>query len=267
MDDLTRLLHAVRQSAADDTPRLILADYLDDRGDATWAELIRLQIDLEPRRYQLSDRQTRADLKKEAKLLKTLRRNQVAWRTFPQVGEFGPIYRRGVPELLGIAADRLKKHHTELFEQFPTLSHLALFSGPRGAATRSTIIETLQAAVQVPELAQLEHLEICGTGLPSAIVRVLAEAEAPFQKVPERTLWYTRQSDYLTIEELLPRLGPTMLFLADPEARHLPWDQRRVRGERVSDRTVTLVGDCGHGFYAGQSGEHDQAVLVYVHGE
>lgn len=49
MDTRTDLLAAVARAPADDTPRLMFADYLADTGDprdAAWAEFIRIQIEL-----------------------------------------------------------------------------------------------------------------------------------------------------------------------------------------------------------------------------
>lgn len=46
MDDMTPLLRAIAHSPDDDTPRLALADWLDEHGHHERAEFIRLQIDL-----------------------------------------------------------------------------------------------------------------------------------------------------------------------------------------------------------------------------
>src|SRR5262245_28522095 len=42
--DGSALLRAVIENPDDDAPRLVYADWLDEHGDAAWAEFIRLQI-------------------------------------------------------------------------------------------------------------------------------------------------------------------------------------------------------------------------------
>ena len=49
MDDLDQreaFLKAIFDAPADDLPRLVFADWLDERGESAWAELIRLQCSM-----------------------------------------------------------------------------------------------------------------------------------------------------------------------------------------------------------------------------
>ena len=52
---LLSLLEAARQAPEDDSPRLVLADWLEDRGDGVRAEFIRLQCQLAPGSPALED--------------------------------------------------------------------------------------------------------------------------------------------------------------------------------------------------------------------
>src|SRR5579871_3539435 len=84
-------LDAILARSADDAPRLVYADYLDDTGDPARADLVRVQLALarlpddHPRRPELADRQ--ADL---------LRENLDRW-TAPFAGlAAGVEFRRGL---------------------------------------------------------------------------------------------------------------------------------------------------------------------------
>lgn len=63
MSTATALLRAIREQPDEDTPRLVYADYLDEEGDASRAEFIRLQVgrarlpEFDPRRAALEDRE------------------------------------------------------------------------------------------------------------------------------------------------------------------------------------------------------------------
>jgi uncharacterized protein (TIGR02996 family) len=64
MDCLTAFLEAIRADPKDDACRLVFSDWLDEQGEATWAELIRLQCELcnlrstDPRRDGLRARES-----------------------------------------------------------------------------------------------------------------------------------------------------------------------------------------------------------------
>ncbi|MGL6094513.1 MAG: TIGR02996 domain-containing protein [Fimbriiglobus sp.] len=45
MLDREPFLHAIFAAPADDVPRLVFADWLDEHGDAAWAELIRVSCE------------------------------------------------------------------------------------------------------------------------------------------------------------------------------------------------------------------------------
>src|SRR5688572_2816258 len=48
MSDRDALLAAIRDAPADDAPRLVYADWLDENGDPERAEFIRLQVEIDP---------------------------------------------------------------------------------------------------------------------------------------------------------------------------------------------------------------------------
>ena len=86
-------LDAAFERYADDRPRLVYADFLDDSGAPERAELIRVQLALarlgedDPRRPELSDRQ--AEL---------LARNRAAWTAHLAGLVVSVDFRRGIPD-------------------------------------------------------------------------------------------------------------------------------------------------------------------------
>lgn len=68
--DYEALLNACFADPADDLARLVLADYLEERGDADWARLLRIQVEVE--RPDGAARGARAAVKGEARLVKAL---------------------------------------------------------------------------------------------------------------------------------------------------------------------------------------------------
>src|SRR5947209_5058427 len=96
---LLALLEAARHSPHDDTPRLVLADWLEEHGDADRAAFIRLQLLLGA--GMLTDQEQRADARRREQDL--LNRFGGAW--------LGPLWRHGGAwhrGLLSVRLDRLR---------------------------------------------------------------------------------------------------------------------------------------------------------------
>jgi len=97
-------MRAVRDSPQDDTPRLVLADWLDDHGRPAFAEFIRLQVAVEPVRTRLDDTRVRQMLTREKELI--ARHSDEWFPTHPYIAgllsEFDPVFRRGLPESIAV---------------------------------------------------------------------------------------------------------------------------------------------------------------------
>jgi uncharacterized protein (TIGR02996 family) len=113
-------LQAVLDDPEDDAPRLVYADWLDDRdrpGDAERAEFIRLQIDLakrdegDPRRAELEVRQQ-----------VLLRRHEEEWARPLHERNVGGEFRRGFVEELRLLGDRFLAEGEGLFRLAPVRS-------------------------------------------------------------------------------------------------------------------------------------------------
>src|SRR5215467_10473117 len=95
MPDEQGFLAAIRENPDDDTPRLIYADWLDDRGDADRAEFIRVQCEL----AKYADRDARPSelVSREANLLACHEEEWLGpiWEYLPSRDE-GIRFRRGL---------------------------------------------------------------------------------------------------------------------------------------------------------------------------
>lgn len=153
-------LDAIFDRYADDRPRLIYADYLDDAGEPERAELIRIQLALvrlsedDPRRPQLSDRQ--AEL---------LTRNRAAW-TADLAGLVVWIdFRRGIPDSASVDAATFLERGEELFHRL-RLRRLRLLDA-------ASVIPKLFSS---PLLTQVRELDLCNAELGNAGVALLAHS-------------------------------------------------------------------------------------------
>lgn len=135
--------HTFQQDPQDDAPRLIYADWLDDRGDdasAARAELVRVQVELArlfpgcPRAVELAERE----------------RELLEWGERLWLGEWADVldgwtFRRGLVEAVRLDASVFLDRAADLFAVFPTL----------------TVAKLSRAAGHLPELAAtpwLAHL-------------------------------------------------------------------------------------------------------------
>jgi uncharacterized protein (TIGR02996 family) len=97
---LLALLRAAREQLDDDSPRLILADWLEEHGDAQRAEFLRLQCALGPGSAPLHEAERSRAARRAAALLN---RCGGAW--------LGPLWRHGGTWHRGLLAVELDRHH------------------------------------------------------------------------------------------------------------------------------------------------------------
>lgn len=148
-DDEAALVAAIHDDPAADDPRLVYADWLEERGDPR-SEFIRLQCEL----FGMTDEDPRhRDLTKRE--LKFLHEHKERW--------IGPIIERtrsahlyrGFVDRIAVQASQFPKHAEQLFEWAPiTRVKLIQLTG-----------KSVGAVAKVPELANIEHLRIAGTKL------------------------------------------------------------------------------------------------------
>jgi uncharacterized protein (TIGR02996 family) len=137
----------------DDAPRLIYADWLEERNDPR-GEFIRVQCAL----AQLSDEDSRR-WPLEEREQDLLREHQTKW--LPQsIGTIPYVFRRGFVEQIALQAHEFLTVAEALFEQAP-IRHVSLRERPYSAGIPPTFdIPMLQAIAQWPRLAQLRELSL-----------------------------------------------------------------------------------------------------------
>ena len=199
-------LDAAFERYADDRPRLVYADFLDDSGEPERAELVRVQLALarlgedDPRRLELSDRQ--AEL---------LARNRAAWTAHLAGLVVDVEYRRGIPDSAIVETAtflargdelfrRLRVRRVRLLNPAPVVAKLA--ASPLLASVRELDLCSadlgnagLAALVRSPHLKHIDALDLGGfNGLDDSGVEALARSA----NLPELTTLALNDNDRIT---------------------------------------------------------------------
>jgi uncharacterized protein (TIGR02996 family) len=138
MTDADAFLAAIITNPADDLPRLVFADWLDEHGDHARAEFIRLQIAV-----------ARGDGSGFARAEELRLENEEKWK-IPGV-RFQQLFRRGFVESLRMSA-----------EEFVTHAERIGRSAPVTALRLSVADEFVDEIAAVPWLSRLEELDLSG---------------------------------------------------------------------------------------------------------
>ena len=150
MDDRLAFLRAIRANPDDDVSRLVFADWLDEHDDPQ-GEFVRLQLELEAIRYRIDNPRARELHAREEALLAE---HGDTWlgeaHDLTEWPAFGPVFRRGLPDYVGLSLDTFLEQGERLFAACPTVREVSLY----GVATRC---DELAAS---PLLAKLDTLEI-----------------------------------------------------------------------------------------------------------
>lgn len=158
MTDADRFLVAIHAAPADDTPRLVFADWLDEHGQPDRAEFIRLQIGL-----------SRGELgpAAEARVHDLLVAHRPEWVHSDIRGS--QTFRRGFVEGLYVRADELLED-AEAVGRHPLITDLRL-SLPRGH---------LEAVARIPWLGRIDTFDLRGnTGIFGEFAESLGRRHLP----------------------------------------------------------------------------------------
>jgi uncharacterized protein (TIGR02996 family) len=266
MADRATFLAAIRAAPDDDTPRLVFADWLDERGDPL-GEFVRVQVELERIRDELDDPRAQALRRREEELLE---RHADEWNggvagIFAEYPAFGPVFRRGLPEFVCLSLDTFLARGAELFAACPTIREVSLY----GVSGRG------EELAGCPHLDRVQVLEIADW-LTTNDQFLLSRCDA-VGRVRVLRLWHETNSHL--VYDLHARAGswPGRVELVPlfPLPEHAPADapDRKpyplVYRPRV--RTFPIRGDAGQGFIAGRLPDGTPAlaaaaggVLVYA---
>jgi uncharacterized protein (TIGR02996 family) len=267
MSDRDTFLRAIRANPDDDTLRLVFADWLDEHDDPL-GQLIWVQIELDPIRGQIDRPRVRELLDREADLLGRHGRRWVGRMTDLDAARpgFGPVFRRGLPELVCMSLDNFLTRGGELFEDCPTVREVSIY----GVAGRGAELAAC------PNLANVETLEIAdwiflGEGEP--LVRAIAGSSIHRLKF----WWFDSDQGYcittlarepawrgfIEIVEVAREIGD----YAGSEADSINGIRGRHQGAtvtRLSEARFPLMGDFGRGLFAGRLKDGSQALMRTV---
>lgn len=138
------------EPSADEQRRLLWADYLDERGDPQWAELIRLQIALSRRAVDSSPCPEWLDRVAELQMLLGER-----WQKHCKGLLAGPPqFHRGIPDTVAMEASVFLRRGAELFARLPV--RRIRFLEPAAC---------WHALWKCPLLARVQELDLCGADL------------------------------------------------------------------------------------------------------
>jgi uncharacterized protein (TIGR02996 family) len=171
MPDADAFLRAIVANPDDDAPRLIYADWLDERGDAERAEFIRLQCSLATEQTKHSP--VLLALESRAEDLRA--RHESEWT--PSVASLSRSlrvhFRRGFVETVTLEARAFVAGADELFRLAP-VQNLQIVWGADPPHERARFMQTVAG---IPHLARLRSLDLTDGYIGSDGVRALAVSE------------------------------------------------------------------------------------------
>ena len=217
-NDDDAFLRAIGENPADDAPRLVYADCLDDRGDAARAEFIRVQCELA---RPGGDRARRTELRLRERRL---------WMAqgSPAFQGCRVEFRRGFAECITGAADRLERLPSDLFA--PGIVQEVRVTGP---------FRPTNAVHGFTHMRTIRVLRLCSLALtPSDLVRLsTADQFAALEVLDLR--WNDLVTDgfwELVADDALPS-GRTLLL----GGNHFEPDYRTELSEVLGDRVSFAV--------------------------
>ncbi|MDB5313301.1 MAG: hypothetical protein JWO38_7503 [Gemmataceae bacterium] len=271
MSDRESFLRAIRATPDDDTPRLVFADWLDDRGDPL-GEFVRVQIELHAIRDQLDNPRARDLTDRESVLLGTHGHDWLGPAAdIANYPAFGPVFRRGLPEMVCLPLDTFLKRGEELFAACPTVREVSLFGlADRGAELAACSylanVDTLEIADPVYSVFP-EGSAALSESLRGARVRCLRTpvlSDPPFCYVH----WLHRLAG--GIASGWPRWVEFVTYSREDRTTS---EQDAAALDRLAGRPVArvvrpfdalfpLAADIGHGFYPGTGDDGEPIILA-----
>lgn len=166
MSDREAFIRHIAAHPHDDLPRLVFADWLDERDDPLGL-FIRTQIELDPIRDRIELPRVRELLVVEEQLWNEHRETwlEPAKGLIRETYTAGPHFRRGMPHAICLTAQELGEHGERLMKAFPTVRELAVceLSGDPGAVANHEFLRR----VDVLELADIPDPDDFATLLES----------------------------------------------------------------------------------------------------
>ncbi len=216
MDERDEFIRFISENIYDDAPRLVFADWLDERGEHDLAEFIRVQVELEPIRNQY-------ELPNAAKLHE---REDQLWSKVGRLGLFGQIpngwdasvrcisfqLRRGFPDIVRCSASNFIESGATIREKVPTIRRLVIHC-LNGWGERLAACEALSG---IPEL------ELACWYRNRDLQALLASLH--LERLQKLVIWMGRRNEYVDARNVcfiaagsapLPNLQELILFGPD----------------------------------------------------
>jgi uncharacterized protein (TIGR02996 family) len=265
--DREAFLRAIRADPADDTVRLVYADWLDEHGDPEQAEFVRLQIELDARRDHPDEPRVR-DLAEREAILLALHGHRWLGDAADVAGgypAFGPVFRRGFPEMVCLRLDRFVERAADLFAACPTVREVSLFDvAGRGAELAAC-----------PHLNHVETLELADVAYPddaagaTALAQAVQQARTRHLRLPTAFTPDVGQALVMVIATGWPRWvefvqhrpGHPPDTVGYAEALDAVAGRPVTRFVRPFEARFPLAADAGYGFHPGTE-EGGEPVLL-----
>jgi uncharacterized protein (TIGR02996 family) len=184
MSDRTALLRAIIENPADDTPRLVFADWLDENGEPERAEFVRLQCHLTRARLPRKEREQL--LRHEEALIRGHAR---LWAHRVAFARGGPVWRRGFIDEVTIAGPDLMLAWRYLFSEHPVSG--MRYVDPRWDGefyTSAAIGHVNRLVVEADEITPGRARLIAGLGIAPRLRSLECRTPGPICAVARRML-------------------------------------------------------------------------------
>lgn len=264
MSDRDAFHRAIRAAPDDDTPRLVFADWLDDHGDPAWADLIRVQVELEPIHEELDNPRRRELADRETELLA---RHGDRWLgpahdIAAEYPAYGPVFRRGLPESVSLSLDTFLARGGELFAACPTVREVCVYGvAGRGAELAAcphlARVETLEIAdwltfedadrlgsLDPPPFAGVDRLRVWLDGSLNSPAAALVEAGP-------RSFRAVESVQFIGGERLDPSGDASFAAMCHKNSTNAAAGREVVRLVPLFDGRFPIAAGVGHGFYPG----------------
>lgn len=244
MSDEEALLAAILANPAEDTPRLVFADYLDENGSSERAEFIRVQVELA--RLPDADRQTPHYRSLLVRFRQLVADHADGWSEALGVPRTHAIFRRGFIEDVTFAPDEVPAGSNPALRREP-LRCVIVTPGPRSGPLAAPGTPVLRKLASWPGRGRFDTLELRGLTVPTDAIEPFLAAPAAanlralvWSTSPEGVMKMVESPHLISLERL--ELGTVRLSVEEAFAlartRNLPKLRNlelRIRGDALAD--------------------------------
>jgi hypothetical protein len=229
-----------------------------------------VQIELDPIRDQLGSPRVQELTHRENILLATHGHEWLgaAADIASEYPAFGPVFRRGLPEMVCLSLDTFLKRGAELFEACPTVREVSLYGvagrcGALAACSSLPKIETLEITEQLND-EPLEVLSRLFESLSDSPLKCFRQFGCPFEHPLHQMFRLADPERDKRIELIhLSRDNHDSDEIVGAAASYNRWHGSEIATVyRPYDAMFPLAGDLGHGLYTGVDRDGEPVILA-----